>query len=56
MEEKKTNTQLLKEMQNAADDLMRKKEEVEIMLKSIDELEIKYYNLAEAIKNNSKNG
>lgn len=56
MEEQKTNTQLLKEMQNVADEINRKKDEVEVILNVIDSLEIKYYNLAESIKKNSTNG
>ena len=56
MEENKTNTQLLKEMQDVADDLTRKKTEVELLLNVIDELEIRYYKLAETIKKKSTNG
>ena len=56
MEEKKTNTQLLKEMQDIADEIGRKKNEVEVLLNVIDELEIKYYKNSEAIKKNSTNG
>jgi uncharacterized protein YoxC len=56
MEEKKTNTQLLKEMQDLADELNRKKAEVEDLLNVIDGLEIKYYECAEDIrKNTTKN-
>ena len=56
MEEKKTNTQLLKEMQDIADEIGRKKNDVELLLNVIDVLEIKYHHLAETIKKQSANG
>ena len=54
METKKTNTELLKDAQNIADDLNKKKEEVELLLKIIDDLELQYYNVVDEIKNKSK--
>lgn len=56
MSEIKTNTQLLKEMQDIADDLQKRKDEVEAILKVIDDLEIRYYQIGETIKKNSKSG
>jgi hypothetical protein len=53
MSEQKTNTQLLKEMQDIADEITKRKSEVEVILNVIDELEVRYYNIAEAIKKNS---
>lgn len=53
MDEKKTNTQLLKEMQDIADEITKKKSDVEVILNVIDELEIRYYKIAETIKKNS---
>lgn len=55
METTKTNTQLLKEMQDIAVEIEKKKAEVEVILNVIDELEIRYYQLAETIKKNSSN-
>lgn len=55
MEEHKTNTQLLKEMQNMVDEINKKKLEVETILNVIDELEKRYYEIAETIKKNSTN-
>lgn len=52
METKKTNTELLKEIQNVADELNSKKQEVESILDIIDNLEIKYYKLVEEVKKN----
>ena len=46
----KTNTEILKNIQDTVDELNRKKEEVEILLNIIDELEIKYYRLIKEIK------
>jgi hypothetical protein len=51
---KKTNTQILKEIQDVVDDLNKEKEEVEKRLQIIDFLEKKYYNLIEEAKGNSK--
>jgi len=56
MSEVKSNTQLLKEMQDIAEEIAKRKEEVEVILNVIDELEIKYYKIAEEIKSKSKNG
>ena len=53
--EKKTNTQLLKEIQNVVDDLNKAKAEVETLLTIIDSLEHKYYDLTETVKQNNKN-
>jgi hypothetical protein len=46
----KSKYDLLREMQNIAEDIEKYKGEVEKLLTIIDELEIKYYNLAEQIK------
>lgn len=54
MEPKKTNTELLKQAQDIADELNKKKEEVEILLKIIDDLEVQYYNVVDEMKNKSK--
>ena len=51
---KKTNTQLLKEIQNVVDDINKEKEEVEKRLQVIDLLEKKYYDLIEETKQNNK--
>lgn len=53
MEKVKTKKELLHEMQNVADEIALKKEEVFLILNVIDELEAKYHALAEQIKNNS---
>lgn len=64
-ESKKTNTQLLKEIQDVADDINKEKEEVENMLQEakknidmklqvIEFLEKKYFDLVEEVKKNSK--
>lgn len=53
METKKTNTELLKEAQNIAEEMDKKKSEVELLLKIIDDLEIKYYNVVDEVKKNS---
>jgi len=52
--EKKSNTQLLKDIQNIADDIEKKKQEVEILLQVIDNLELQFNNIIDEIKNNSK--
>jgi DNA repair ATPase RecN len=52
---KKTNTQLLKEIQDVVDDINKEKEEVEKRLQIIDSLEKKYYDLIEEVKQNSEN-
>lgn len=52
MENIKTKNEILREMQIIADDILKKKEEVEIQLKIIEELELKYFLLAEDIKKN----
>jgi len=51
---KKTNTQLLKEIQDVVESINMQKEEVEKRLQIIDVLEKKYYDLIEEVKNNSK--
>jgi len=51
---KKTNTQLLKEIQDVVDSIDKEKEEIEKRLQIIDILEKKYYDLTEEVKNNSK--
>lgn len=51
---KKTNTQLLKEIQDVVDSIDKEKEEIEKRLQIIDVLEKKYYDLTEEVKNNSK--
>ena len=51
---KKTNNQLLKEIQNIVDDINKEKEEVEKRLQIIDSLEKKYYDLVEEVKQNNK--
>jgi len=48
----KTNSELLKEIQNTVDVMNEKKEEVELLLKIIDNLEVKYHTLSEEMKNN----
>ena len=50
---KKSNTQLLKEAQGIVDDINKNKEEVEKYLQIIDDLEKKYVDLVDEIKNNS---
>jgi len=50
---KKTNTQLLKEIQETADTMEKYKVDVEKMLDVIDSLERKYYELVEEVKQNS---
>lgn len=40
-------------MQDIADEITKRKSEVEVILNVIDELEVRYYNIAEAIKKNS---
>lgn len=49
---KKTNTERLREAQSIIDEINKKKEEVEILLKIIDDLEIGYYELVKEIKEN----
>jgi hypothetical protein len=56
MSEDKSNTQLLKEMQDTVAEIEKRKAEVVALLDIIDELEIKYYKTAETIKSKSKNG
>ena len=51
METIKTNTELLKEMQDLSDEHKKIKEEIEILLKNLDEVELKYSSLVEKIKN-----
>lgn len=51
---KKTNTQILKEIQDVVDDLNKEKEEVEKRLAIIDFLEKKYFDLIEEAKQNNK--
>ena len=46
----KSKYDLLREMQNIAEDIEKYKGEVEKLLAIIDELEMNYYNLAEQIK------
>jgi uncharacterized protein YoxC len=48
----KTKNDLIKEMQFIAEDINKKKEEIEVILKVLEELEKKYFELAEEIKNN----
>ena len=50
---KKSNTQLLKEAQGIVDDINKNKEEVEKYLQIIDDLEKKYVDLVDEIKNHS---
>lgn len=51
---RKTNTQLLKEVQNVVDEINNKKQEVEELLTTIDLLEKKYFDLIEEAKQNSQ--
>ncbi len=51
---KKTNIQILKEIQEVVDDINKEKEEVEKRLLIIDALEKKYYDLIEEAKTNTK--
>lgn len=48
----KSKYDMLREMQIIAEDIEKHKGEVEKILAVIDELEMKYYNLAEEIKKN----
>ena len=48
----KTNTEKLKEAQDIINEINKTKEEVELLLKIIDDLEIKYYDLVKEIKEN----
>ena len=52
MEKTKSKYDLLKEMQIIAEDIEKYKLEVEKLLNVIDQLEIKYYEIAEEIKKN----
>ena len=51
---RKTNIQILKEIQDIVDDINKEKEEVEKRLLVIDMLEKKYYDLIEEAKTNTK--
>ncbi|HWY35653.1 MAG TPA: hypothetical protein VNX68_13490 [Nitrosopumilaceae archaeon] len=51
---KKTNTQVLKEIQDLVDDINKSKSEVESLLTIIDNLELRYYKLIEEAKENNK--
>jgi len=44
--------ELLKELQNISEEVQRRKEEIELILKVIEELEKKYFELVEEIKKN----
>ena len=48
----KTNTEKLKEAQSIINEINKTKEEIELLLKIIDDLEIKYYDLVKEIKEN----
>lgn len=48
----KSKSDLIKEMQIIAEEIQNKKEEVEIILKVIEELQKQYFDIAEKIKNN----
>lgn len=48
----KSKSDLIKEMQNIAEEIQKNKEEVEIILKVIEDLQKKYFSIAEEIKNN----
>ena len=48
----KTNTEKLKEAQGIINEINKTKEEIELLLKIIDDLEIKYYDLVKEIKEN----
>ena len=54
MEDKKqkTKSELLKELQIIAEDIENYKNEVEKLLSLIDSLEVKYYQIADQIKQN----
>jgi len=47
----KTKSDLLKEMQMIAEEIEKRKEEVELLLKVIEGLEANYFAIAEKIKN-----
>lgn len=47
----KTKSDLLKEMQMIAEEIEKRKEEVELLLKVIEGLEANYFTIAEKIKN-----
>lgn len=51
-ENKKTKTQLLRDLQDVVDSFNEKKKLVDSILEEIDILERKYYQLIEEIKNN----
>lgn len=48
----KSKSDLIKEMQIIAEEIQNKKEEVEVILKVIEELQNQYFDIAEQIKNN----
>lgn len=52
METTKNKAELLKDMQNISNEVAKKKEEVELLLKVIDNLEKEYYIIAEQIQSN----
>ncbi len=52
METTKNKSELLKQMQEISDDVEKKKLEVELLLKVIDNLEKQYYEIANLIQKN----
>jgi len=48
----KTKSDLIKDMQNIAEEIERKKEEVELLLTIIENLEKQYFDIAEEVKLN----
>lgn len=50
METVKSKTELIREMQNIAEDVEKRKQEVELLLQIIEDLESKYFLIAEEIK------
>jgi len=51
---KKTNTQLLKEIQEVSESIDKYKNEVETLLEVIDSLEKEYYEKVEEVKKNNR--
>ena len=52
VENKKSNSQILREVQDVVDEINSKKEEVDVLLNIIDNLLVKYHSLTEEAKNN----
>ena len=48
----RSKNELIKDMQNIAEEIERKKDEVELIIKVIEKLELQYFNIAEEVKKN----